>query len=132
MPLSLPTASLASIVASENDEGAVICPDSSAAFMGTRPGWTCSGALLQCEVESARVAQTPFRWVNGAWQAEVTIHPIEPQRGRSSVTLTARVTPDTLRRWASVGINPFLEARAQLQDHWRRTRVSVEATLTWL
>ncbi len=107
--------------------------ESSQAFLGTRPEWTCSGALITCpNGESARVVQTPFMWTDGAWQSELTIHPIEASNGRKSVSMTVRVTPDTLRRWATVGINPFLEACAQLQEHWYRTNRVAQTTLTWL
>jgi hypothetical protein len=107
--------------------------DSKQSFLATRPEWTCRGALLKTtDGFAARVEQTPFLWVDGAWEAEVIILPVEATNGMHSITLKARVTPETLRRWADVGINPFIEACAQLQDHWRHARAEARDTLTWL
>jgi hypothetical protein len=102
-------------------------------FLATRPEWTCRGALLKTsDGLAARVEQAPFVWVDGAWEADVTILPVEAAPGMRTITLKARITPDTLRRWADIGINPFIEACAQLQDHWRRAKPDAQDTLTWL
>ena len=70
--------------------------------------------------------------MEGAWEAQVTIYPIEPTEGMNTLLLRARITSDTLRRWSTVGINPFLEACAQLQEHWRLSEKNKNGTLTWL
>jgi hypothetical protein len=107
--------------------------ESKQAFLATRPEWTCRGALLKtADGLAARVEQTPFMWVDGAWEAEVTIMPVEAGPGMQTITLKARITPDTLRRWADMAINPFIEACAQLQDHWRRAKRESQDTVTWL
>lgn len=112
----------------------VIYPDATPQpFVASRPEWTVNGALLKTAREdAARVIQSPFYWKEGAWEADVTIFPVEAAEGMSTVTLKVRVTPDTLRRWKDVGINPFLEACAQLQEYWRRARPADADTLTWL
>ena len=81
---------------------------------------------------TARLTQAPFAWSEGAWAAAVSIIPIEPRDGAQTIMVTLRVTPDTLRRWKEVGINPFLEARAQLQEHWRSAHRFEPGTLTLL
>lgn len=81
---------------------------------------------------AVRLSQTAFVWMEGAWETEVTMTPIEAPEGVQSARVKARVTPDTLRRWNEVGINPFIEACAQLQDHWRRAKPGAIETLTWL
>jgi hypothetical protein len=81
---------------------------------------------------AVRLTQTPFVWSEGAWETEVTMTPIEAPEGIQSARVKARVTPDTLRRWNELGINPFIEARAQIQDHWRRARPDIVETLTLL
>jgi hypothetical protein len=107
--------------------------ESSQAFLGARPEWTCSGALLKDEDGSAaRIEQTQFLWFEGAWEAHITIHPIEPLEGMNTVSMKVRITPDTLRRWSTVGINPFLEACAQLQEFWRVSGRGNIDTLTYL
>jgi hypothetical protein len=105
----------------------------SESFLASRPAWTVNQALLKLRDGNAvRLAQTPFVWSEGAWQADVTLTPIEAPEGVQSALVKVRVTPNTLRRWAEVGINPFLEACAQLQEHWRRARAGIVETLTWL
>jgi hypothetical protein len=111
----------------------VIFPDSSQAFVSSRPLWTVNGALLKTsDGRAARVMQTAFLWVDGAWEAIVTILPIEATPRSGSVEVKVRVTPDTLRRWTEVGINPFLEACAQLQELWRTGNPIRVPSLTWL
>ena len=90
-------------------------------------------ALLKLPDGSAvRLTQTPFVWNDGAWEADVTITPIEAPEGVQSVQVKARVTPSTLRRWSDVNINPFIEACAQLQEYWRTAKPGLSETLTWL
>jgi hypothetical protein len=111
----------------------VIFSDQPQSFLTSRPEWTVNQALLKLiDGGAVRVSQLPFVWVEGAWEADVTLTPIEAPEGVQSVNLKVRVTPDTLRRWNDVGINPFIEACAQLQDHWRRAKPSLIETLTWL
>jgi hypothetical protein len=123
-----------SYAVSESDiRPVVIFPDSSQAFLSSRPEWTVNGALLKTpDGRAARVTQGTFLWVDGAWEATVTILPIEASQGSRTVEVKARVTPDTLRRWNGVGINPFLEACAQLQEFWRTAKSPEPESLTWL
>ena len=108
-------------------------PDSSQAFLASRPEWTLKNALLQTpDGQAAHLVQKPFIWVEGAWETELSIMPVEPPPGMRTIVLKARVAPDTLRRWHNVGINPFIEACAQVQDHWRRAKPDRIETLIWL
>jgi hypothetical protein len=111
----------------------VVTFSESQSFLASRPEWTVNQALLKMTDGAAvRLTQTPFVWVEGAWEADVTLTPIEAADDEESAEVKVRVTPDTLRRWSEVEINPFLEACAQLQEHWRRTRPGIKETLTWL
>ena len=102
-------------------------------FLASRPDWTVNDALLKlADGNAIRLMQTPFVWAEGAWEADVTITPIEPPPGVSSTQVKVRVTPNTLRRWADVGINPLVEACAQLQEYWRTAKPGLHETLTWL
>ena len=102
-------------------------------FLASRPEWTVNQALLKLKDGNAvRLSQTPFVWNEGAWESDVTLTPIEAPEGVQSAQVTVRATPDTLRRWSELGINPFLEACAQLQEHWWRARPDIIETLTWL
>jgi hypothetical protein len=98
----------------------------------SRPEWTLDGALLRTEQGVARLEQGPFLWINGAWEADVSIAPVEPAPDMQTIMLKVRVTPDTLRRWQSVGINPFIEACAQVEEYWRDAATDRIETLTWL
>ena len=105
----------------------------SQSFLASRPEWTVNEALLKLPDGNAiRLLQSPFVWVDGAWEADVTMTPIEPPPGVSSTLVKVRVTPSTLRRWSEVGINPFLEACAQLREYWRTAKPGLNETLTWL
>jgi hypothetical protein len=111
----------------------VVTFSESESFLSSLPEWTVNQALLKLADGSAvRLLQTPFTWLDGAWEAEVTLTPIEAAEGVESAQVTVRVTPTTLRRWSEVGINPFLEACAQLQEYWRTARPGLRETLTWL
>ena len=94
--------------------------DSSSAFLAMRPEWTLEGAHLALDQGiSHTIEQTGFRLIDGFWEADTILRCGEPE----DIPLTRvvlRVTPETLRRWKEVGINPFLEACAQLQEHLRR------------
>jgi hypothetical protein len=119
-------------VSGSDKQRAGIFPDSSQSFLSSRPEWTVNGALLKtADGKAARLTQSPFVWSDGAWEAIVTILPIEAPQGTRTLEVKARVTPDTLRRWQDVSINPFLEACAQLQEYWRRARATGDS-LTWL
>jgi hypothetical protein len=109
--------------------------DLSGSYLTSRPEWTLSGATITSrEGASARVeAQTPFHWTELAWQTEVSIR-LDAALDAAATIATAivRVTPDTLRRWKQVSIDPVIEACAQLQDHWRSARGGDTGTLTLL
>ena len=96
--------------------------DSNNGFLSVRPEWTLAGALLSCGnggSASLTVDQTPFRWLNGCWETETVVHgPSIDEEAPTRVVL--RITPETLRRWKEVGINPFVEACAQLGEHLRQ------------
>lgn len=108
--------------------------DATDAFLAARPEWTVNGALLKTSGgRAARVTQTPFSWLSGGWESRVTILPVEPVGDAKTIEIKVRVTPDTLRRWAEVGINPYLEACAQLEEYWRTAgSESDDAELIWL
>jgi hypothetical protein len=111
----------------------VVTFSESHSFLASRPEWTVNQALLKLQDGSAvRLLQSPFVWNEGAWEADVLMTPIEAPEGVHSAEVKVRVTPNTLRRWSEVGINPFLEACAQLKEHWRRAKLGIIETLTWL
>lgn len=91
-----------------------------------------SALVKTVDGQVARIEQLPFAWSEGAWEADVTIFPIEVPEGGQSIKALVRVTPDTLRRWKAVEINPFIEACAQLADHWRRAKPGQILTVTLL
>lgn len=99
------------------------------AFIGLRPEWTLEGAELAGD-HALRFAleQSPFLWAHGVWEAEVLARP-EGKLDSLPQRVLIRITPDTLRRWKEVGLNPFLEARAQLREHLSRKRPAGELSL---
>lgn len=98
----------------------LLIADSSSAFLAARPEWTLSGARLPCGngVGAIAVRQTPFRWLDGVWETETQVTGASIE-SRVPTRVVLRVSPETLRRWKEVGINPFLEACAQLSEHLR-------------
>jgi hypothetical protein len=135
VPISLPLPFVRRILGcvSGSDNPLLVLGESRHAFLSSRPQWTVNGALLKtADGRAARLAQTPFVWVAGAWEAMVTILPIEPTGDARSLEIQVCVTTDTLRRWTEIGINPFLEACAQLEEYWRTARPFDGAQLTWL
>ena len=93
--------------------------DSSGSFLSPRPEWTLAGAVVPSrDGPSQTVEQTAFRLINGFWEAEAVLRCDDPDDGPPT-RVVLRVTPDTLRRWKELGINPFLEACAQLKEHLR-------------
>jgi hypothetical protein len=107
--------------------------ESTHAFLSSRPEWTVNGALLKTpDGRAARVTQSPFVWAAGGWEAAVTVLPIEAMGDACSLDVRMRVTTDTLRRWAAIGINPFLEACAQLEEYWRTAKPLDDTQLTLL
>jgi len=106
--------------------------DSPTAFLGHRPEWTLAGATLAASNGSeVRLVQPPFQWNHGVWEADTLIFPTGgettgPQR------VMMRISPDTLRRWKEVAINPFLEACAQLKEHLHRKTTGELSVLTLL
>ena len=71
-----------------------------------------------------------FHWADGVWEAEVIVHYVNDLKGPERVLL--QVAPTTLRRWSEVGIDPVVEACAQLRDHLRRAKPSELSLLTLL
>jgi hypothetical protein len=108
--------------------------DLTGAYLASRPEWTLHAAGLNARDGSlARVEQpNGFHWADLAWQSEVVIRHLGDRAGETPVITVVRVTPDTLRRWKEVSINPFIEACAQLRDHWWSARPGVTGTLTLL
>jgi len=102
------------------------------AFLALRPEWTLAGATVPCGATGdVSVEQTAFHWVDGIWEAEVVIQRI----GRPDAAphqLTLRIASDTVRRWKDIGINPFLEACAQLKEHICGTQGSGTASFLTL
>jgi hypothetical protein len=118
---------------SGSDHPLVTFGEPSHAFLSSRPEWTVNGALLKtADGRAARVTQRPFVWAAGGWEAAVTLLPIEAMGDACSLEVRLRVTTDTLRRWAAIGINPFLEACAQLEEFWRTARRFGDTHLTLL
>jgi hypothetical protein len=112
----------------END---VFTTDSHWAFTNVRPEWTIDHSCLTAhDGSSIDVSQMPFRWLDGAWVADVTVR--RSDSGREPLHLRLRISPDTLRRWKDIEINPYLEACAQLRDHIRSARPGSVGTLTLL
>ena len=90
---------------------------SSNAFLASRPEWTLAGATLSCGDDGdLTLEQTPFRWSDGVWEAEVIVERVG-HTPRVPHYLTLRIAADTVRRWKDIEINPFLEACAQIKEH---------------
>jgi hypothetical protein len=97
-----------------------------------RPSWTVAGATLAVGVADLTFDQTPFRWIDGIWEADVEVHHSANGRGPWH-QLTLRISSDTVRRWNELGINPFIEACAQLKEHLGAVRkAGVTSFLTLL
>jgi hypothetical protein len=107
---------------------------SSRAFLGKRPEWTLAGACLQNGSRPAhwKIDQRPFHWADGVWEAEILATPSDDTFSASLRRIIMRIAPDTMRRWNEIGINPFLEACAQLKDHLRSKASPGEMTLLTL
>ena len=89
--------------------------ESSSAFLASRPEWTLVGAVVGSGEGAFTIDHTPFRWIDGLWETETVV--TKPNRnGAPPTRVVLRISPDTLRRWKDVGINPFLEACAQLEE----------------
>ena len=94
--------------------------DSPNGFLTAPPQWSLAGAVLQCaDGQQATLSQTPFRWVEGFWESETVVSRGE-SNGNESTRVVLRISPETLRRWKEVAIDPFIEACAQLEEHLRR------------
>lgn len=103
---------------------------SSNAFLTMRPSWTVAGAIVAVGVEDSSLDQTPFRWIDGIWEAAVDVR--HADNGNAPWhQLTLRISPDTVRRWNEAGINPFIEACAQLKEHLAGVR-RADATSSFL
>jgi hypothetical protein len=111
----------------------VIQTDRPGAFLSSRPEWTIQGACINAaDKTELHVTQGTFFWFEGAWQADVTVLAKGSEEGTEPLRLVLRISPDTLRRWREVSINPFVEACAQLRDHIRSARHGHVGTLTLL
>jgi hypothetical protein len=85
-------------------------------FLMLRPEWTLTGAMLRCGARGDfTLEQRPFRWIEGVWEADVIVSPADTDKVPHQLTL--RIASDTVRRWKDIGINPFLEACAQMKEH---------------
>jgi len=105
----------------------------SGSFLAVRPEWTLAGAVVTFGYGSNQtVEQSAFRLVDGFWVAEAVLR-CDDSDDSPPTRVVLRVTPDTLRWWKEAGINPFLEAWAQLQEHLRfHTRHNHLTALTLL
>lgn len=111
----------------------MIQTDRPGAFITSRPEWTIQDACINAaDNTQLNVTQGPFFWSDGAWQADVTVLAKGSPEGGEPLRLTLRISPDTLRRWREVSINPLVEACAQLRDHIRTARQGYIGTLTLL
>jgi hypothetical protein len=85
-------------------------------FLTLRPEWTLTGATLACGTRGEfTLEQRPFRWLEGVWEAEVVVTPTDADKVPHHLRL--RIDSETVRRWKDIGINPFLEACAQIREH---------------
>jgi hypothetical protein len=85
-------------------------------FLSNRPSWTLTNAAFRtADGRTIKIEQSPFRFVDGLWQAEAAVTGLNG----ATTHVVLRIAPETLRRWAEAGINPFLEAAAQLEEHLR-------------
>ena len=88
----------------------------SSSFLALRPEWTLTGAMLECGTRGDfTLDQRPFRWLEGVWEADVVVTPADPDTVPHQLKL--RIESETVRRWKDIGINPFLEACAQIREH---------------
>lgn len=111
----------------------VVFKDSSGSFVTSRPEWTLDGATCTSrDGRPARIEQSPFVWNDGAWESQLTIIPIQPAAGERSINGLLRVTPDTMRRWKEVEIDPVIEACAQVADAWRSAKADEPLTVILL
>ena len=93
--------------------------DSQSAFLSAPPEWTLTGAVLHCaDGREALLSQTPFRWIDGMWESETVVTHCD-ENGNEPTRVVLRISPETLRRWKEVAIDPFIEACAQLEEHLR-------------
>jgi hypothetical protein len=92
--------------------------ESSGTFLASRPEWTLVGAVVGSGGGAFTIDHAPFRWIDGRWETE-TVLTKPNQNGAPLTRVVLRISPDTLRRWKDVGINPFLEACAQLEEYLR-------------
>jgi hypothetical protein len=103
------------------------------AFLGKRPEWTLDGARVENDNKHQwDIDQRPFHWADGVWEAEVTATGGDHTGVGDARRVIVRIAPDTMRRWKDIGINPFLEACAQLKDHLRSKAFPGEMTLLTL
>ena len=110
--------------------------DSSGGFLSSRPEWSLDTRTLTwpdgrcCCIEQP----SPFHWAGGTWEVLVFVSRRDGNgNGHRQLPYRAlvRVEPATLRRWKEVGIDPCVEACAQLREHMRRA-VSGELSLLTL
>jgi hypothetical protein len=92
--------------------------ESSGSFLASRPEWALVGAVLGSGEGAFTIDHTPFRWIDGLWETETVLTKAK-QNGDSPTRVVLRISPETLRRWKDLRINPFLEACAQLEEYLR-------------
>lgn len=89
-------------------------------FLPSRPEWTLTGTTIRygdrprCPIE-----QTPFRLIDGMWETEALVVGSESAAQAGTTRVVIRIAPETLRRWHEVGLNPLVEASAQMEEHLR-------------
>ena len=102
------------------------------AFLGKRPDWTLAGANIQNgSAAHWSIDQRPFQWSDGIWETQVVATPGDQLTAEVRRVLV-RIAPETMRRWQDVGIDPLVEACAQLSDHLCHKAAPGEMTLLTL
>ncbi|HXG89544.1 MAG TPA: hypothetical protein VNJ02_14540 [Vicinamibacterales bacterium] len=102
----------------------------SSAFLSAPPVWSLAGKQLACaDLDDAVLEQHPFRWSHGMWESETRV--IRPD-GVPTHVVRLRIARETLRRWREAGIDPAVEACAQLTDHLNRQSSRVDDSVLTL
>jgi hypothetical protein len=108
----------------------IIAEHLSSPFLDIRPSWTLDGAVVSLPSGDVSLEQLPFLWSAGIWQSDVFARNGDDAVAPRRVLL--RVATHTLRRWKELGLNPFLEARAQIRDHLAQRNLTAVSMLTLL
>lgn len=78
------------------------------------PMWSLTGMLLRWpDTNAATIVQTPFHWVESAWEARlyVTRAAVRPR------TLVIRLAPQIRQQWREHRLDSAREAARQLQQY---------------